>query len=281
MNKFLFFIMILTSLIGVSCQKEIIPTQGNLGKESLPSDVIKEINSAMSGISIQNAKKGSSVTYEDTLRVELGSVHLTKVTKKALNDIVSVTDNLKYGPYLNYLLGEHWVKFDYSSGSQIDEKVSENDLPSYLLPSTNALSLNATTNICDGIDDQVNFDGSKYDCTKYFNLKSESRLITPPSTVQQKSNCMNLPNCMLTVQHIEFDQVKWKGGASIDRLSISEDISKEIPDLMYVFDAANGTWSYETSPVTSLCYKGLLPVQGTKYIITQCKYLTDFDLGAP
>ncbi|MEQ1664573.1 MAG: hypothetical protein ABL927_04275, partial [Bdellovibrionales bacterium] len=196
MNKFLLFIIILTSLMGVSCQKEIIPTQGDLGKESLPSDVIKEINNAMSGISIQNAKKGSSVTYEDTLRVELGSVHLTKRTKKALNDIVSVTDNLKYGPYLNYLLAEHWIKFDFSSGSQIDEKVSENDLPSYLLPSANALSLNATTNICDGIDDQVNFDGSKYDCTKYFNLKSESRLIAPPESVQKKKKCMNLPNCM-------------------------------------------------------------------------------------
>lgn len=266
-------IIILLALNALSCALDVSPREAELGKESTNGDLQKAIDDALSGISIADAKINQYVTYEDNVRVELGEVMRSRLISHKLTDIKEDEQNI------NFVFFEDLWRFDLASGDIVDEKHSELVVPFQKAPrvniSTNSIfAKNLTSEACDGHDvkDQ---DGLVYDCIKYFNLTSERRRVPPPAAVAAKPNCMDLPDCLINIHYLQYDQVKWRNGKSVSTLTITAEIAKEVPDLMYE-KLPNGT-IYSTPPVNSLCYKGSQKIENRSYLVSQCTVLRDFE----
>jgi hypothetical protein len=119
-------------------------------------------------------------------------------------------------------------------------------------------------------------DGLKYNCIRYFNVKSESRLVPAPVQMQNKANCAGLTNCQVAGTLIEYDQVKFLQDQIVKRVKLSAHFSAEVPDLNYV-RTADGHYMY-TPAATSFCTEGLQEYNGTKYMVTLCSVLRDAEL---
>lgn len=258
-----------------SCSIKVKEKQGPLGTEVNAADLQKALDFAVGDTSIVTAKKNQYVVYENNIRIEQNSIMRTKETRYTLID---VKDNPEQ---MTFVLFEDWWQYNMWSGTLIDEKHSE--LPALVykkstsLKSENFLSIKANEdneNLCDG-EDITDDDGNVYDCIRYFNLVSQVRLVSPPEAVRVKPNCMNLPDCKMTIHFISYDQVKWRKGQIVKRVSVAVEFAQEVPDLMYEF-SSDGRLSH-TPPLLSFCVRGLMPLQGSQYYISQCQVLRDFE----
>jgi hypothetical protein len=63
----------------------------------------------------------------------------------------------------------------------------------------------------------------------YHNFKKEMTQEAPPMAVQNKDNCLNIPDCKINVTNITFDKVIWEVNKEPKKSTINLKLSKEVP----------------------------------------------------
>lgn len=256
-----------------SCGESLKEKEGSLGKESAPSDVQEAINESLKGISIGNAKTGDHVVYIENLRVELGAVMLRKKYDQSVTRIEVDKEKKLQTFELEQTLTT------YENDIPVDIKTSAFSIYEPLAAISSAKSLQTefiktASFACDGVDETDN-QGHTYDCVKYFNLIHQKRLVAPPEMVQAKPNCMNIPNCLMPIDYLQYDFVKWSAGRAVYKYTLMTELAPTVPDLLY--EQEDGQ-TYYTPASLSFCIKGTQVYQGTAYTVTSCKILRDFDI---
>lgn len=271
-------------ILGASaCVEKVKEKEGQLGKEASPQEVQNAIRNALDKTKfLGEANINEQVVYEDNIRIEQGAFLRTRLVYHTLINIIEEATRVRF------VLTEDWWRFDYSSGAVTDEKHGEFEVPlERASPALNPAAISFNTlrlmgeklvpkaldeNLCDGAD-VVDENGLAYDCIKYFNLQTAHRQETPPTSVKNRPGCNGLPDCLMTIEFLQYDSVKWKNGQSLAKYTVTAEIALDVPDLMYEY--VGNSLSY-TPPVLSLCYKGLTPIDGSQYMVSQCTVLKDF-----
>lgn len=275
-----FTIMTLALTILASCTMNIEEKQGPLGQEASPEQMQKAFDELAPESSILNAREGQYVLYENNIRFEQGATYKLQDIKHTLLDI---KDNIDEPEIKFILFADKWV-YDLASGQITDEKHSELEPLYYTKQSvgphqSKLFKLNADEtddpkeNICDGQD--VDDGDFVYDCVRYFNLTTRELYVDPPFLVTRKSNCMNLPNCKMRVRYISYDEVLWRQGQIVNRISVRAEVAPDVPDIMYTINDNNQL--IHTLPVLSFCSSGLTNIDNKKYYISQCQVLRDYE----
>lgn len=84
---------------------------------------------------------------------------------------------------------------------------------------------------------------------------------------------MGLQLLFMDIHFLKYDQVKWRFGKSVHTMTVTAEIAREVPDLMYELDDTGRIIS--TPPFKSLCLKGNQNIDG-RPSVTQCTVLRDF-----
>lgn len=267
--------IIFTSLfvfIVLGCSGEIMEKEGVLGKEYTNADYQKVISEAMADITIANSIKGDSVTYENNQRVEMGTVIKTEEYRHTLID-VKVDDKTA-----KFLLYRDQYNFDFNGNvtSEVHKELPPLVFKLVSAQKVSPLSFRAYTEECDGIDQTDDY-GYTYDCIKLFNLTSVKKYVDAPPAIRAKPGCMGLPDCKMPVQAISYNEVKWKQGRAVHTVTISYEVAKIVPDLIY-FANADGKVSGYMPPVMSMCQRGHIDIEGNDTIVTLCTVLKDYNI---
>jgi hypothetical protein len=282
----LFLASVGIATLGVtSCIDEISEKTADLGVEATPEQRNKVVSDAFQDISIENAPLNSRVFYENNQRVEMGSTLRTSSIESKLYQIKNYDDST------GYVFQQTIKSYDLSSGEETDSKTSATEpliIPknpptisnlqakemSSPLSLLKQVALQTLGSNCDGID-ETDGKGVVYDCLRYFNLRSELRLVDPPAPVRARPNCMGLPNCKMTIRFLAYDEVKWKNQHAVEKIHLEAEIAPEVPDILYL---PNGSgWSY-IPPIYSICERFLANINNQKYLVALCTVLRDFEL---
>lgn len=108
--------------------------------------------------------------------------------------------------------------------------------------------------------------------TSYHQLKVSERMASPPKLVQDSPNCGGIPNCLIHVTDIEFDQVNWLSYNKGDKIHIKISTSKDVPYL---------------SRILEKCQQGSVPIKQEgkpekdwpRLLVTFCETVRNFKKG--
>jgi hypothetical protein len=287
MKQIFALLLFVFAAASLSCTKEIELKDGTLGTEATTDDVQKAINSALANVSIGNATIGQYSSYDYNYRLEQQEVKWYERIDHTLSNIVNKESQV------DFHINQDLFTYDLDTGEIKDETSSQFTLsleksPSPSSPLSVALKasqmrpsrslamianrIKTLSGACDGIS-ETDSEGHTYDCIKYFNLKLTRATVAAPTLVAAKPNCMNIPGCKLTVQRLQFDEVKWLKNKSVYTIKIDADIADAVADLMYV--PVEGGYKYTPSAV-SFCDSQPYVQDGIKYQLRKCSVLRDF-----
>jgi hypothetical protein len=108
--------------------------------------------------------------------------------------------------------------------------------------------------------------------TSYHQLKVSERIAAPPKLVQDSPNCGGIPNCLIHITDIEFDQVNWLSYNKGDKIHIKISTSKDVPYL---------------SRILEKCQQGSVPIKQEgkpekdwpRLLVTFCETVRNFKKG--
>jgi hypothetical protein len=106
----------------------------------------------------------------------------------------------------------------------------------------------------------------------YHQLKVTERITPPPKAVQDSANCGGIPNCLIKVTDIEFDQVNWLTYNKGDKIHVKITTSKDVPYL---------------SRILEKCQQGSVPIKQEgkpekdwpRLLVTFCETVRNFQKG--
>jgi hypothetical protein len=119
---------------------------------------------------------------------------------------------------------------------------------------------------------QMSQDDSEESRTTYHQLKVTQRIIEPPKLVKEIPNCAGIPNCLINVTDIEFDQVNWLSYNKGDKIHVKITTSKAVPYM---------------SRILEKCQQGSVPIKQEgkpekdwpRLLVTFCETVRNFQKG--
>jgi hypothetical protein len=63
----------------------------------------------------------------------------------------------------------------------------------------------------------------------YHNLRTSLSQVAPPAGVASKAGCLGLPQCLMTLHNVSFDQVAWNPSGPPDRIHFEFAVSPHVP----------------------------------------------------
>lgn len=255
--------------LALSCTPDIKEKEAQLGKEATAEEFQKAIQDALGDVSLAKTQVGQFVDYEKSVRADQGKI---MVTEEINNTLKEIKENPEKKGYLDYIIEKNFIQHDFSSG---EDKVTfgRSEIPVPILkpppPGTAWLKALSNENLCDG-QDVVDDDGVIYDCIKIFNLVSKNRLAEPPLAVKANPDCNGLPNCLMNIHYLQWDQIKWRKEAAVEKITLTAEFAPQVPDLFYEnkFDS--------TPPSLSFCVKGTQIHEGSRYKVSNCIVLRNY-----
>lgn len=246
--------------IGPACTPELEEISAPLGPEASVDAVALAFMEALSGNSVLASEPGAMVYYENNLRVDIGSVNITSSTKRELIRKEENTD-------MTRLVIKH-THIAYNHGD--DPKVTITDdvvdiSKDYVTKSIKQSHQQYQEKILtargkvNSLSDQLH--------NTYHNLRSRSYKLTPPSSITQTPNCRELPGCQLDATEVSYDVVIWQEEKELERYSVKQVFSPQIPYLMTGADRL---------PVVNECIRYLTELEDRSYYVSECFALKDF-----
>lgn len=73
----------------------------------------------------------------------------------------------------------------------------------------------------------------------YHNFRKEMIQEAPPMAVQNRDNCLNIPDCKINVTKISFDRVIWQENKEPEKSTVNLKLSKEVPYFAGILEKCN------------------------------------------
>ena len=265
MNGSLALFSLLTAALLTGCMGTHIKARNApLGKEASASAVLSAYEQATSGISIANAKVGSCATYELNYRINADPVIMSQLVKYKLLGISAAAQSVVFNVFED--------SYDFFPSGAIKNQVHRQLSLAFQTNSIRPL-FTAPASQCNGkVRDDG--DGIKYDCVRYYNLKTDDVPVPAPLAVQEKPDCLGFAGCNIPVHHISFDAVKFLHGKEVNKTTVDARFSTAIPDLFYL-PQPDGSYVY-TQASTSFCTTTVeTGPDNSNYIVRFCSVLRD------
>ncbi|MCB0342863.1 MAG: hypothetical protein H6626_09940 [Pseudobdellovibrionaceae bacterium] len=247
--------------IGPACTPELEEIQAPLGPEATPDAIATAFIEALSGNSVLQADTGARVYYESNVRVDIGSVNLLATTERELIQKEEDSEKIR-------LVIKH-TQTDLTQGDDPVVTITDDIIDISKEQALAALKLSSQNQKSSVIKEMSELHASADELKDtYHNLRTRSFKLIPPGPIVDSSDCRGLPGCQLDATEVSYDVVIWQGEKELQRYSVSQVFSPQIPYLMT---------GEEHLPVVQECYRYLESLDGRSYYVSRCFALKDFE----